>query len=264
MNYKQEATEARLKILEMIHKAQTSHIASNFSVVDIATVLYANLNKNDDVVWSKGWASASIYYFLAKQGKIPKEDLERFAKEEDGKIEYLGLAETNVNGVLCNGGAVGHGLPIAVGRAYAKKLSKEEGIVYCILSDGELNEGTVWESAMLAKQLNLNNLCVFVDSNKWQAMGKTKDVIDLDAVKAFEGFGWTAKQGDGHDYEVLDRMVHVSKTWTSPLAFICDTIKGYGGDTACDIFAQGLLYHYKHVDKETYQRARELLGKAKM
>src|SRR3989344_5005529 len=123
-NYKQKAKEARLKVLEMIHKSNASHVASNFSILDVATVLYENLREGDDVVWSKGWAAASIYYFLAKQGTIPKEDLDLFAKEIDGKVKYLGLAETNVPGVLVNGGSMGHGLPIACGMAKAKKHIK--------------------------------------------------------------------------------------------------------------------------------------------
>src|SRR3990167_3033678 len=101
MKYKELARQARIKILSMIHEAGTSHIASNFSVIDIATVLYENLKPGDEVVWSKGWAAATIYYFLAKQGKIPMEDLEKFPNPP-----YLGLAETTVNGVWCSGGAV--------------------------------------------------------------------------------------------------------------------------------------------------------------
>src|SRR3990167_10165245 len=125
-NYKELALEARKEVLTLIHKAGTSHIASNFSVIDLATVLYANLKEGDEVVWSKGWAAATIYYFLAKQGKILWEDLEKFAQEENGKIKYLGLAETNVPGVWVNGGSVGHGLPVALGMALGKKRSGEK------------------------------------------------------------------------------------------------------------------------------------------
>ena len=90
-DYKELARQARIKILEMIHRGQTSHIASNFSVVDVATVLYENLKPEDEVVWSKAWAAAAIYYFLAKQGKIPEEDLDKFPNPP-----YIGLAETGI------------------------------------------------------------------------------------------------------------------------------------------------------------------------
>ena len=103
-DYKKIAKEARIAILTMIHKAQTSHIASNFSCVDIATVLYENIKPEDRIVWSKGWAAASIYYFNAKYGLGPQEAVDNFPNEP-----YLGLAETTVPGVEVNGGSVGHG-----------------------------------------------------------------------------------------------------------------------------------------------------------
>ena len=160
VDYKSLAKEARIAILGMVHKAQTSHIASNFSCIDIATVLYANLKKEDRVVWSKGWAAASIYWFNAKYKRGPQEAVEKFPQEP-----YYGLAETTVPGVLVNGGSVGHGLSIAVGIALAKKRAGEKGTVYCIMSDGEMNEGTTWESAMFAVHHKLDNLVVIVDKN---------------------------------------------------------------------------------------------------
>lgn len=227
----------------MIHRGQTSHIASNFSVIDIAAVLYENLKEGDEVIWSKGWVAATIYYFLAKQGKIPVEDLEKFPNDP-----YFGLAETRVPGVHVSGGSMGHGLPVAVGMAIGKKRASEKGTVYCIMSDGELNEGTTWESAMLAKQHKLDNLIVLVDRNRWQAMGKTEDILNVDPVAAFKGFGWFSKEIDGHDHNVLER---IFCEFTEPRAIICNTVKGKG----VSFLEDHLLYHYKHVDKEEYERA---------
>lgn len=240
-----KAREARKKILAMIHKAQTSHIASNFSVVDIATVLYSRLKPEDRVVWSKGWAAASIYYFGVQRGDVPAEALERFPNEP-----YLGLAETTVPGVLCNGGAVGHGSPIAVGIAFAKKCAGEAGMVYCIMSDGELNEGSVWESVMFAHHHKLDNLVFIIDANKWQAMGATKDVIDLEPIEQrFSGFGFDWARVNGHDYESLE----IALEWDArkPYAIVCDTVKGKG----VSFMENHLLYHYKNVDDETYEKA---------
>ena len=248
-NYKELAKQCRLKVLEMVHRGQTSHIASNFSVIDIATVLYENLKEGDEVFWSKGWASASIYYFLAKQGKIPFEDLDKFPN-----APYLALAETYVNGVLVSGGSMGHGLPVAVGLAIAKKMKGEKGTVYCIMGDGELNEGTTWESAMLASHHKLDNLVVFVDRNGWQAMGKTEEVINIDPCKAFQGFDWYAHEIDGHNHEQIERCL---VDFVRPRAMICNTVKGKGVS-----FMEGhLLFHYKHVDKETYELALKELQK---
>jgi len=251
-DYSTLACEARKKILTMISRAGTSHAASNLSVIDIATVLYENLKEEDRVVWSKGWAAASIYYFLAKQGKIPYEDLEKFGKEVDGKIPYLGLAETTVPGVLVNGGSVGHGLPVAVGMAYAKKLKGEEGTIYCIMSDGELNEGTVWESVMLAAHLKLDNLVAIIDKNGWQAMGKTDEVIQINAQKTFQGMGWSPLQVDGHDYGDLEWAITSEASIKGfPAVIIAKTIKGKG----VSFMENHLLYHYKHIAEEELEKA---------
>lgn len=268
-DYKELARQARIKILEMVHNAGTSHIASNFSVIDIVTVLYENLEEDDRVVWSKGWAAASIYYFLAKQGKIPEEDLDKFGKEIDGKIPYLGLAETNIPGVEVNGGAVGHGLPVAVGMALGKKRAGEKGIVYCIMSDGELNEGTTWEGALIAAQYQLDNLVVIIDANGWQAMGRTQDI----APSVFPGWathdgnrsagiaprrGWNWRGADGHNYELIESLLklpeelrQIQGQHLQPTCLFFNTIKGKG----VSFFEDHLLYHYKHVDDEDYQKA---------
>lgn len=257
MNYAKSANEARKKVLEMVYKAGTSHISSNFSCIDFATVLYKNLKPRDQVVWSKGWVAATIYYFLAEQGIIPREDLDRFAKEEDGKIEYLGLAETNVPGVWCNSGAAGHGLPIAVGMALAKKMKKEEGKVYCIMSDGGLNEGTTWEAAMLAAHHKLDNLVLIIDNNGWQAMGRNDDIIRLKSGKVFESFGWAGANLNGHDYE---RLAEAFSEGTSvdpkPIFYICKTIKGKG----VSFMENKLEWHYRNVDEEHYDKAMEELS----
>ena len=247
MDSKTLATEARKKILTMVHKAGTSHIASNFSVIDIATVLYENLKEGDEVVWSKGWAAASVYYFLAKQGKIPCEDLDKFPNPP-----YLGLAETFVNGVLVSGGSVGHGLSMAVGIALAKKRSGQGGIVYCVMSDGELNEGSVWEAVIMAAHHKLDNLVAIIDQNGWQAMGRTEDILDVNPLNAFEGFGWHAVALDGHDYEKLDNGMYIARNHgLSPLVLVCNTVKGKG----VSFFEDHLLYHYKHVEKDEFERA---------
>lgn len=246
-----KAREARKAVLTMIHKAGTSHIASNFSVIDIATVLYENLKPEDKVVWSKGWAAASIYYFGVQRGELKPNVLEKFPQ-----APFLGLAETTVPGVLCNGGAVGHGSPIAVGIALAKKKLGESGTVYCIMSDGELNEGSVWESAMLAAHHKLDNLVFIIDANGWQAMGKTDDVVYMgDLQVKFPAFGFDTARGNGHDIEALMFMfdyelgTHLGKG--APVAIILDTIKGKG----VSFMENHLLYHYKNVDAETYEKA---------
>lgn len=255
-NYKELARIARLKVLKMIHEAGTSHIASNFSIIDATVVLYENLRPKDEVVWSKGWVAATIYYFLAQQSKIPQSDLDLFGKEVNSGIPYLGLVETSTPGIWANAGSMGHGLPIACGMALAKKLKGEEGKIYCIMSDGEMNEGTTWESAMFAAHHKLDNLVVIVDKNKWQAMGKTEDVLNVDIFEAFGGFGWKRAEIDGHDFERLDHFLTIVNNFEKPRVLICNTIKGKG----VSFMEDHLLYHYKHVDDENYKQAVEELS----
>ncbi len=256
--YKEKALKARRKVLEIIHKAQTSHIASNFSVIDIATVLYDQLSKDDAVVWSKGWAAATIYYFLAQQGTIPKEDLEKFPQSP-----YLGLAETSVPGVLCNGGAVGHGAPIAVGIALGKKRAGLPGTVYCLMSDGEWDEGSTWEAALAAGHHKLDNLVFITDFNLWQAMGKTEDVLNLEpATVKWEAFNWKAIRIDGHDHGAIeDALTGYFSKYLFPKMIVADTVKGKGVSFFENppehktMGSTGHLYHYKNIDLPTYEAA---------
>jgi transketolase len=244
-DYASLAKQARKDVLTLIHKGQTSHIASNFSIIDVATVLYENLKPEDKVVWSKGWASASIYYFNAKYGLGPKEALEQFPNDP-----YFGLAETTVPGVEVNGGSVGHGLSVAVGMALGKKRAGESGIIYCIMSDGELNEGSVWEAVMLASHHKLDNLVAIIDKNGWQAMGKTEDVVNINVSRAFNGFDWEVITGDGHNFDEIEPSLLTSDR-ALPRVFIAETVKGKG----VSFMEDHLLYHYKNVTDEDYEKA---------
>ena len=229
----------------MIHRAQTSHIASNFSIIDLATVLYENLKPEDRVVWSKGWAAASIYYFGVQRGDIPAEAINLFPHPP-----YLGLAETTVPGVLVNGGSVGHGSPVATGIALAKKLKGEPGMVYCIMSDGELNEGSVWESVMCASHQKLSNLTFIVDMNGWQAMGKTEDVMKFDARAVFNAWGFNVYELDGHNHEQIEFAIQTGAL-ASPTVILANTVKGKGLS-----FMENLLtFHYKNVTDDLYEAA---------
>lgn len=245
-NYKEISTEARKKVLEIIHRGKTSHIASNFSVIDLASVLYENLQEGDEVIWSKGWAAATIYYFLAREGKIPFEDLDKFPN-----APYFGLAEVGIPGIHVSGGSMGHGFPVAVGMALGKKRAREKGKVYCIMSDGECNEGTTWESAAVAAHNKLDNLVVLIDKNGWQAMGKTEDVLNIDIGSVFASFGWDAFGIDGHNFQEIEDALLLAPEENKPRAIVAETIKGKG----VSFFEDHLLYHYKHVDDADYEKA---------
>ncbi len=264
-NYKKIANDARKKVLQMVHKASTSHIGSNFSCIDVMAVLFSKLHLDKDLapdrdrfVLSKGWAAASLYYFLAEKGIIPKEDLETYCI---GDSKYIGLAEPEVRGVEVAGGAMGHGLPIALGMAIAAKRGGHSWKTYVLMSDGELDCGTTWECALIASQQKLDNLVVIVDCNGFQAMGTKKEILDVEPlVDKWRAFNFDVIEIDGHDYGQIEKALNRVGATQKPLIIIARTIKGSGGQTACDIFEGKLEWHYKNVDKETYDKALTLLN----
>ncbi|MFA6190259.1 MAG: transketolase [Candidatus Staskawiczbacteria bacterium] len=257
-DYKKIANDARKKVLEMVHLSGASHIGSNFSCIDVLSVLFSKLNidKNlskdrDRFLLSKGWAAASLYYFLSKKGVIPKEDLETYARPGS---KYIGLAEPDIRGVEVAGGAMGHGLPIALGMALAAKLSEEKWKTYVLMSDGELDCGTTWESAALAAQHKLNNLTVIVDCNNFQAMGATKEVLNMEPlVDKWKAFNWDVIEINGHDYKEIEKAINYSfsSARKKPLVIIARTVKGKG----VSFFEKKLEWHYKNIDKENYIKA---------
>lgn len=241
--YEQTAKEARIKVLELIHKAQTSHIGSNFSCIDILTVLFDKIDLDKDVfVLSAGWKAASLYYFLWKKGRITEEQLNSYCMEGS---DFIGLAEPIIPEIKIAGGSMGLGLPGAVGIAMAKKLKGEGGKVYVLMSDGELNIGTTWESALIASHHKLDNLVVVVDMNGWQAMGATKDVLD----SYFPARDWDYDMVDGHDHGVIEN--RLSKKHERPLVIFAHTTKGKG----VSFMQNDNLWHYWHIDDDTYQKA---------
>lgn len=266
--YKKIATDARKKVLQMVHLGQTSHIGSNFSCMDILAVLFSKMNIDKDLtpdrdrfVLSKGWVAASLYYFLAQKGIIAKEDLEEFGKENS---KYIGLSEPDVRGVEVAGGAMGHGLPIALGMALAAKRANQSWKTYVLMSDGELDCGTTWECALLGAQQKLNNLVVIVDYNGFQAMGTKMEVLDMEPLaEKWRAFNWEVAEINGHDYQQISDALDKINTTQKPLMIIAKTLKGSGGNTKCDIFEDKLEWHYKTIDKDIYDQALILLNQEK-
>jgi transketolase len=224
--------------------------------VDILTVLYsiANIDKDlkedrDRIVVSKGWVAATVYALLAEKWIIPKEDLEAYCKAGSN---YIGLLEPNVRGVEAAGGSMGFGLPFGVGFALAKKLKKEKGRAFVLMSDGEMQTGTTWESALIAAHHKLDNLSVIVDANELQAMGKVKDILNIEPLREkWTAFGWEVVEIDGHNFEEIEKALTSQAHTEKPTAIIARTIKGKGVS-----FMEGNnLYHYKAPSQDEYQRA---------
>jgi len=237
----------RKKILEMIFKAQTSHIGSNLSCIDILTALYFLVMKDDDrFVLSKGWSASALYVVLAEKGYFDKKLLDTYCH---GDSPLISLASAEVDGVEASTGSMGHGLPIAVGMALSKKLTKQKDRVYCLIGDGELDCGTTWESALFAGHHKLNNLTIIIDCNGLQGFGKTKDIIDARPIaKKFKAFGFSAIRIDGHNFDELARM---GKRTQKPLVIIAYTIKGRG----VSFMENNNDWHYWNIPEDKYKLA---------
>ena len=269
-NYKKIALEARKKVLEMIYKAQVSHVGSNFSCIDLLTVIFekADLDK-DKIILSKGWAAASLYYFLWRKGRITEEELNSYCQPGS---KFIGLAEPIIPEIPAAGGSMGFGLPFGVGFALAKKIKlaensvlisprasrkrdavKEEGKIFVVMSDGEMDCGTTWESALIAAHHKLDNLFVIVDFNEFQAMGKVKEILNIEPLKdKWKAFGWEVREIDGHNFEEIERaLTEPTMEKEKPMVIIARTIKGKGIS-----FMEGdNIWHYKAPSEEEYQRA---------
>lgn len=234
------ANNVRMDILEEVYNAKSGHIGGAFSIADILTVLYFNeMNidakipdspDRDRLVLSKGHASAALYAVLAEKGYIDKEELKTF-RNIDSNLQ--GHPDMNkVPGVDMTTGSLGQGLSAANGMALSSKLDSRGYRVYCILGDGELQEGQVWEAAMTAEKYQLDNLCVIVDANELQLTDSTMNVKGInynDIEQKLRAFGFQTVVIDGHNIESIIRALTIAEmTKGKPTAIICKTIKGKG------------------------------------
>jgi transketolase len=255
MNYPEIAKEVRLKVLELIYNAQSSHIGSNFSAIDFLTVLFEKMSvRQDELIVSKGWIAASIYVFLARKGIIPVADLQRYC--QDGEEEYIGLIEPHGKfGLRFAGGSMGYGLPAGVGFALAKKMSGDPGQVYVVMSDGEQAIGTTWEAGLIAAHHKLDNLTVIVDYNGFQAMGEVIDILNLgDLNKKWQAMGWETYDIDGHRFGEVEFAL-TGPHGGRPKVIIANTVKGKG----VPFMENDNLWHYKNIEPDIYEKAKACL-----
>ena len=261
------ANNVRIDILEEVYNAKSGHIGGAFSIADILTVLYFNeMNidakspdspDRDRLVLSKGHASAALYAVLAEKGYIDKEELKTF-RNIDSNLQ--GHPDMNkVPGVDMTTGSLGQGLSVANGMALSSKLDSRGYRVYCILGDGELQEGQVWESAMTAEKYQLDNLCVIIDANELQLTDTTMNVKGInqnDIEQKFRAFGFQTVVIDGHNIESIIRALTIAEmTKGKPTAIICKTIKGKG----VSFMENQIDWHGKAPNDEEYKIAMQEL-----
>lgn len=250
----------RLKriIVDTAYQTGEGHIASSFSILDIMYVLTHKVMhidrehlcalENDHLVVSKGHASIGLYAVLSDLGFFPQEALAEFGKRDS---MLGGHPDRNkVPGVDISTGSLGHGLPNAIGLAYGLKLQKIPAKVYVIVGDGELNEGTMWEAALLASHFKLQNLCCIVDNN--HSIERAINLTDIG--EKFASFGWQVSTVNGHCHEDLEDVL--KREFSAPHVVVADTIKGQG----CSMMETNpMLWHHKSPTPEEYQQIMEEL-----
>lgn len=234
----------RLKkeIIQMAYQAQEGHVPSAFSILDILWVLYDRvLRKKDYFILSKGHGCLGLYAVLAEKGFFPKNWLANFGRFNS---HLGGHPDCNqVPGVEASTGSLGHGLPMAVGVALGLKIKKRQNKVYCLIGDGEANEGSIWEAVMLGAHHRLNNLVCIVDDNH-----STDRALNLgDLGEKFSSFGWLVKEINGHNHQEIYKAL---KPANKPLAIIAETIKGYGVKE----MENNPAWHHRSPTKEEMER----------
>jgi len=235
---KLKANIFRQRILDMIVKNKDSHIASAFSLVEILVSLYYKIlnidpknpewEDRDRFILSKGHGGATLYVTLAEKGFFPKSVLDTLCQPKSilgGHPDML-----RIPGVEASTGSLGHGLPIAIGISLAAKTDQKSYRTYCLVGDGECQEGTIWEAAMCAAQHKLDNLTAIVDYNKLQICGPVSDIVNLEPfLEKWKSFGWETVEIDGHNIEeIVSTLKKVPFKKDKPSAIIAHTVKGKG------------------------------------
>jgi len=250
----------------MSHRAETPHLGSSLSCVDILVAAYWGALSidparpgdplRDRFILSKGHAVSALYATLSARGFFPEDWLTTF-NVPGGRLPEQ-PSPGCVPGVELATGSLGHGLPVGVGMALAGRIKKEKYRVYALMSDGECNEGSVWEAAMFAPARGLDNLVAIVDYNKWQATGRSDEVLQLAPLKdKWQAAGWSAVDTDGHDLsKLVDLLKNVPDGSSKPVAIIAHTVKGKG----VTFMENNNDWHYRSPSDADLRNARQELG----
>ncbi len=247
--------------IDALKGGERGHIGSTMSLIEIIRVLYDDIlnYRSDDPEWperdcfilSKGHGCLALYAVLADKGFFPLSELETFCRA--GSMLGGHPEAQKIPGVEASTGALGHGLPIGVGRALAARMHGRSSRVFVVMGDGEINEGSVWEAAMSAAKHKLSNLVAIVDYNKIQSAGPTAEILELEPLlDKWQAFGFAAVETNGHDVNALRELFqNIPVEPEKPTAIICHTVKGRGIDFAEHDPA---WHHQSRIDNDLIER----------
>lgn len=253
--YADLAGKIRKHCVYMTNKGRSGHVGSMLSMADLLAVLYGGILRvdprnpkwpeRDRFILSKGHAGGGMYAALAERGFFPKEWLETYY-QDNGKLS--GHVSHHVPGVEFSTGSLGHGLPVAAGMAVAAKRAKQSHRIFCLVSDGECNEGSTWEAIMFAAQQRLDNLIVIVDYNRIQSLGTMEEIMELEPFASkLDNFGWSVAQIDGHHcLEIEETLLKLPLTQGKPSWILAKTTKGKG----IGYMENTVACHYQFVKDE--------------
>ena len=261
------SNKLRKRIIRTSKEANIPHLGSCLSCIDLIVYLYWKVLKinvsdpkdlnRDRFVLSKGHAAPALFQVLAERRFFPLEKLKEFGKpgsvfhEHPPKPGY-------VPGIEAATGSLGHGLPMALGMALAEIISGLNFRTYVLLSDGECNEGSIWEAAMLASSKHVNKLTVLIDYNKWQATGRSNEIMALEPLASkWQSFGWHTQEINGHNFEDIASSIENTKNENKPSAIIAHTIKGKG----VSFMEDNNNWHYRIPNEEELNAALDELNK---
>ncbi len=260
MKLKKIARKIRSELINLIHETKTAHLGSSLSCIDILIGVYfskyglgskINNKKNlkNSFILSKGHAAPALYVILKEKNYISEKLLKSYCKPGSFLEEH---PNKNINGILAATGSLGHGLSFSAGLLIADKIQNKNHKHVVLMSDGECNEGSVWEAAMFITGKKLKNILVFIDCNKWQATERTNEILKFEPIKEkWKSFGWNVKEIDGHNFTQIENCFKKFKIGSKPTAIICRTTKGKG----ISFMQDNNLWHYRSPDKEELKRA---------
>jgi transketolase len=246
----------RRRILDISQQVSALHVAPAFSCIEIVDVIYNTLMRRgangqyDDVfLMSKGHGCMIQYVILEEQGTLSRDDLDHYCKAT-GRLGAH--PDYGTPGIAASTGSLGHGLGIAVGQAFAEKLKGSDTRIFCVLSDGEFQEGSTWEALMMAANLGLSNLIIMMDNNDFSGLERMSEghKAFYPLIEKVTAFGWEAVEVEGHDSKSIFEAV-IDRQGVKPTILVCRTVKGKG----VSYMEHVPLWHYRSPNVEEYKQA---------